>query len=134
LKALWILKDKVHLLGKVEHRQLGSCYNSADYFVAGSHREGSGYALSEALSCGCIPIVTNIPSFHMMTNEGQLGSLWNPGDKNSFANAATKAINKLREKEARACILFYKDVLSFGAIAKKALLYYQVIMERRRNK
>ncbi len=50
-------------------------YNSADYFVLGSHYEGSGFSLVEAMSCGVIPIVTDIPSFRMMTNNGKIGTL-----------------------------------------------------------
>lgn len=106
-------------------------YNSADYFVLGSHYEGSGYALSEALRCGCPPIITDIPSFRMMTNDGQLGALWATGDKNSFAAAATLAINKSLKDEANACIEFFRENLSFDAIAKTAMKHYSNVINRR---
>jgi len=41
-----ILNNKVHLLGKIAHSEIEQYYNSADYFVLGSHYEGSGYATS----------------------------------------------------------------------------------------
>jgi glycosyltransferase involved in cell wall biosynthesis len=128
-----ILRTRVSLFGQVEHNQIEQFYNSADYFVLGSHYEGSGYALSEALRCGCIPIVTNIPSFKMMTNNGQLGALWKPSDKNSFVEAATKAIHKPLVNEANACIDFFKEKLSFDAIAQTALSYYNDILNKKRS-
>jgi glycosyltransferase involved in cell wall biosynthesis len=129
-----VLRERVHLIGHVSHPEMESFYNNADYFVLGSHAEGSGYALSEALSCGCVPIVTNIPSFRMMTNNGQLGALWNPGEKNSFVQAAIKAMNKKLPNEAQACINFYRQNLSFDAIAQTAIEHYKKVISHRYNK
>jgi len=126
-----ILKPRVQLLGKIAHPQIQHYYNSADYFVLGSHYEGSGYALSEALRCGCVPIVTDIPSFRMMTANGQLGALWEPGNKHSFIQAAIRAIDKPVKEEAERCIDFFKSNLSFDAIAEQAIKHYQEIIELR---
>lgn len=129
-----ILTTHVHLLGKIAHEKIEQYYNSADYFVLGSHYEGSGYALSEALRCGCIPIVTNIPSFRMMTNKGQLGTLWEPGNRDSFIEAAEAALQKPLEQEANACIRFYQQQLSFEAIARVAAQHYRQVVQTRLQK
>jgi glycosyltransferase involved in cell wall biosynthesis len=129
-----ILKDRVHLLGKIPHESMQSYYNSADYFVLGSHYEGSGFALSEALSCGCIPIVTNIPSFSAMTGKGELGALWNVGNADSFVHAVGSAMQKPLEEEAIKCIEFYKKNLSYNAIADIAVKHYQKIISSRNKK
>ena len=126
-----LLKQRVHLLGKIDHSMIKMYYNSSDYFVVGSHYEGSVYALSEALRCGCVPIITNIPTFRMMTNEGQLGALWKPGDKNSFVEAATLVMNKPLKQEAKSCIEFFKNNLSFDAIAETAIHHYQKLIDKR---
>jgi glycosyltransferase involved in cell wall biosynthesis len=126
-----IFKNKVYLLGKITHQAIENYYNSAEYFVLGSHYEGSGYALSEALRCGCVPIITNIPSFRMMTNRGQFGALWEPGNKDSFVEAVTKAFSKSLKDEANACLEFYKQNLSFDAIAGTAMFHYQKAIEAR---
>ncbi len=102
-----ILRNKVHLPGKIAHDEIEPYYNSADYFVLGSHYEGSGYALSEALRCGCVPIITNIPSFRMMTQDGQLGALWEPGNKNSFIEAANIALGKPSTTGSRRMYYFF---------------------------
>ena len=61
------LKKSVIIKGYVAHHLLEAIYNEKEFFILGSHYEGSGYALSEAMACGCIPIVTSIPSFRFMT-------------------------------------------------------------------
>ncbi|MEI9807336.1 MAG: glycosyltransferase family 4 protein [Bacteroidota bacterium] len=129
-----ILNPRVHLLGKIEHPQMETYYSSADYFVLGSHYEGSGYALSEALRCGCIPVITNIPSFRMMTNDGQLGALWETGNKNSFIEAVTMVLSKPLATEANACIVFFRKALSFDAIAGVAMHHYGEVMKARSKK
>jgi glycosyltransferase involved in cell wall biosynthesis len=129
-----MLKTQVILSGQIEHNQIEQFYKSAHFFVLGSHYEGSGYALSEAMRCGCIPIVTDIPSFRMMTNNGQLGALWKPGDKDSFVKAAIKAIDKPLISEVKACIVFFNEKLSFDAIARDAMHYYQTAIDRRNKR
>jgi len=123
------LKNKIHLLGEIPHPEIENYYNSADYFVLGSHYEGSGYALSEALRCGCVPIITNIPSFYMMTNNGQLGALWQPGNVTSFTEAVAVAIAKPLPVEGKACIDFFTNTLSFDAIAETAIGHYRKLIE-----
>jgi glycosyltransferase involved in cell wall biosynthesis len=128
-----VLKERVHLLGAVPHYKIEAYYHSADYFVLGSHYEGSGYALSEALRCGCVPIITNIPSFRMMTNNGELGALWQPDDSNSFVAAAKKAMAKPLQEEGKKCIEYFRQALSFDAIARIALEHYKAAAAKRRS-
>lgn len=122
-----ILKGRVHLLGNIPHHEIEAHYQGAGLFILGSHYEGSGYALSEALRCGCVPLITNIPSFKMMTDEGRLGALWTPSDPISLAIAIKKVMEKPLEEEGKKCIEFFHRSLSFDAIAAKALEHYNMI-------
>ena len=81
------LRGRVHLLGKVPHERMESLLRAADVFVLGSHREGSGCALIEAMGCGLTPVVSDIPSFRSLTGGGAVGRLWKAGDPAQFANA-----------------------------------------------
>lgn len=83
------LRGRVHLLGKVPHEHMELLMRAADFFVLGSHREGSGCALIEALACGLPPVVTDIPSFRALTGTatGRVGRLWRVGDRAQFADA-----------------------------------------------
>ena len=80
------LENQVALLGKKSSPELEELYSAADYYISGSHREGSGYALVEAMSCGCIPVVTDIPSFRMITAGGKRGYLFAPGDHEALSH------------------------------------------------
>lgn len=81
------LTGRVHLVGPVPHAGIAEWMSAADLFVSGSHREGSGYALIEALACGLVPIVTDIPSHRMLTGRGAVGRLWPAGDAAALAQA-----------------------------------------------
>jgi len=56
-----ILRDRVELHDPVPSSQIDRWYRGAPIFMSTSHREGSGYSLIEALTCGCAPVVTAIP-------------------------------------------------------------------------
>ena len=113
------LGAQVKLIGAVEHGDLEDWYNAADYFILGSHHEGSGFALGEALACGCVPMVTSIPSFRTMTNNGSLGWLFEPGDAGQLLDILVRAVGmntELRRPEVRS---FFEKELSHEAIARK---------------
>ncbi len=74
------LRLRVHLIGRVPHGRIEQLMRAADLFVLGSHREGSGYSLIEALACGLPPVVTDIPSFRSLTAGGAVGKLWSCGN------------------------------------------------------
>lgn len=80
-------KEAIQFCGRAERHELEQWYNAADFFILGSHREGSGYALAEAMACGCIPLVTRIPSFQKMTAEGSLGLNFEAGNEDSCYSA-----------------------------------------------
>ncbi|MFL5773176.1 MAG: glycosyltransferase family 4 protein [Flavisolibacter sp.] len=110
-------ENAIQLIGELPHNDLEDWYNASDFIVSGSHYEGSGVAVCEAMSCGCIPIVTDIASFRKMT--GGCGILYPAGDDEALLNAlmSTKQLNvdKLRAKVLEQ----FKQELSFEAIAEK---------------
>lgn len=113
------IKSQIILIGAMPQKELANYYCSADYFVLGSHYEGSGYSLIESMACGCIPIVTNIPSFYKLTNSGNLGVLWQTGNVNSFKEAIQKALNLTLKEESDKVATHFEKELSFKAIAEK---------------
>lgn len=112
-------QDSILLMGKVNHHELELWYNAADFFLSGSHYEGSGIAASEAMSCGCIPILTNIMSFRRMTGPGKCGLLYQAGNESDLLSALlkTKEIDVKQEKEK--ALKQFETELSFKAIASK---------------
>jgi glycosyltransferase involved in cell wall biosynthesis len=112
------LEKAVFLKGYIANKELEKIYNVHQFFVLGSHYEGSGYALLEAMACGCVPIVTNIPSFNFMTNNGDCGLLFSPSNEdelfNQFANSQKTNFLDYQIKVLKK----FQNKLSFDAIAK----------------
>jgi glycosyltransferase involved in cell wall biosynthesis len=92
-------------------------YNSADYIISGSHYEGSGYAVCEAMSCGCIPILTDILSFRRMTGNGSCGTLYAPGDVESLFAAIGRIAACDPAIEREKVLRRFREALSFEVIA-----------------
>jgi glycosyltransferase involved in cell wall biosynthesis len=107
------------LVGKVGHGDLESWYSSADFILSGSHYEGGGIAISEAMSCGCIPVVTNITSFSKMTGDGKCGLLYEPGNADQLFRLLIGTKDLDLEKGSAAVLDQFHNNLSFEAIAKK---------------
>ena len=101
------------------HQELGEYFNKADFIVSGSHYEGSGISVIEAMSCGCIPVVTNISSFRTMTNNGEFGILYEAGNKSSLIDALLMAVDSDLDTQQEAVRLHFERELSFDAIARK---------------
>jgi glycosyltransferase involved in cell wall biosynthesis len=112
-------KNSVSLVGKKEHDELQAWYNSADFIISGSHYEGSGIAVCEGMSCGCIPIVTNIASFRKMTANGKYGLLYEPGNTEQLETVLHHAVRLDIDEERIKVLEQFKRELSFEAIARK---------------
>ncbi len=112
-------KDAITLVGKVPHNELQYWFNSADIIIAGSYYEGSGTAVCEAMSCACMPVVTDIFSFRMITNNGTCGLLFEPGNEAELLSALNQCneINIMEKQET--ALEYFESDLSFEAIADK---------------
>lgn len=115
------VSDHIIVKEDVEHDELLTWYNNAAFIISTSHYEGGGTAVTEGMSCACIPVVTNIPSFRMMTANGKVGFLFEPGDVEGLFNAlnSTVKVDLVREREK--VLGQFRQELSFEAISKKML-------------
>src|SRR5262249_31647570 len=95
------LSRRVRLVGFVPHDQMAAFYSAADLFVLGSTHEALGYSLIEACACGVVPVVTNIPSFRVITDKGAIGVLWPHGDPSAFATALLDGARRNLSDEPR---------------------------------
>ena len=120
-----VVKERVMLLGMRPHGDLEEIYNSADLFLSGSHREGSGYAAIEALSCGVVPILTDIPSFRVLTARGAVGGLWPVGNADAMAGVLKACHGSLHSETPLAIRAFFEDNFCWEAIGRKAASTYR---------
>lgn len=107
----------IHLVGKVSHDQLQYWYSSIDFIISTSHYEAGGVAVCEGMSCGCIPILSDIPSFSMMTNK-QCGIIFESGNQSSLLTALRKSIQLNKTEERGKTLVHFNKQLSFNAVAK----------------
>jgi glycosyltransferase involved in cell wall biosynthesis len=119
------LRGRVHLLGKRPHAHIEQLMRAADIFVLGSHNEGSGCSVIEALACGLPPVVSDIPSFRALTGGGQVGALWRCGDADGMCHALLSVAARPREAMRAAIRLHFDAELSFQAVARKLLSAYE---------
>jgi glycosyltransferase involved in cell wall biosynthesis len=127
-----LLSSRVRLVGHVSRERLPAFYSAADIFVLGSHHEGSGYAVLEALACGVAPVVTDIPAFRVMTAQGSLGALWVPGEASGCARGLVDvALGRLAHNRARIRDHFERT-LSWSAVGAEAMNAYHDSVRIRR--
>lgn len=121
------LRGRVTIIGPFPHDQMAAYYSSADLFISGSHHEGSGYALIEALACGVVPCVTDIPSFRAIA--GGCGKLWPPGDAAGFASSLRQLGSGDLVRERGAVRRRFEEELSWPAIGRQAVEAYGQVIE-----
>lgn len=109
--------NPVTLVGQVPHDELLYWFNSVDFILSGSHYEGSGTAVCEAMSCGCIPVITDIPSFRMITNNGKCGILYEAGNAQALLAALQATLKMDMDMQRTQVFAQYYSTLSFAAIA-----------------
>jgi glycosyltransferase involved in cell wall biosynthesis len=125
------LASRVHLMGSVPHPQIEVLCRAADFFVLGSHAEGSGYALLEALACGATPLVTDIPSFRRITGRGHVGALTAPGDAEAMARAMVTLVRANRTALRRATRAHFDHALSFSVVASELRVAFEALIGAR---
>jgi glycosyltransferase involved in cell wall biosynthesis len=122
------LIGRVHLMGRVPHPQVEQLMQAADLFVLGSHREGSGYSVIEALACGLPPVVTDIPSFRSLTGAGSVGALWPRGDAGMLCDRLVAAAAQPQAQTRAAARRHFEHELSFDGVGRKLASAYQDLL------
>jgi glycosyltransferase involved in cell wall biosynthesis len=123
------LATRVTLVGAVPHDQVVSYLSAADVYVSGSHREGSGYALIEAMACGCWPVVTDIPPYRAIV--GDSGARWPRGDSRRCAGLLIEAAQADLPARREEVLLRFARELTWRAIAARTMaLYGELVADR----
>jgi glycosyltransferase involved in cell wall biosynthesis len=113
----------VILIGKINHSELLNWFNSVDFFISASHSESGGTALCEAISCGCIPVVSEIPSFKTIC--GDIGLFFEAGNEDALLSILKQTIPLNIEEKKKIALNIFETKLSFQAISDK----FQTIIE-----
>jgi hypothetical protein len=130
IRASTTLSDRVRLAGAVAHDRMAAFFSAADMFVVGSHHEGSGYALMEAIACGAIPIVTDIPAFRAIVG-ASIGALWTPSDATGCADSLIRIAARDLSLERQRVLDRFQRELTWEAIGRRAVSIYREVIERK---
>ncbi len=113
------LSGAVEMRGRIPHAAVEDFINSSDFLIQASIREpGCSFAVLEAMACGVIPVVTDIPAFRAMTSDGRLGVLFPVGNHTVMAARVLDfGLGELHSK-SRHVRDFFVGSLSYDVIAK----------------
>lgn len=120
-----VLRERVTLLGHQPHARMETLFRAADFFVQGSHREGCSYSTIEAMACGTVPLVTDIPSSRRIV--GDAGSLTPVGDACALADALVDWTRRDRSARRSAARARFERELSFDAIGRDLRDVYEYL-------
>jgi glycosyltransferase involved in cell wall biosynthesis len=126
------LGSRVTLLGARPHAEVELLLRDADFLVLGSHHEGSGFSVLEALACGVTPLVTDIPSLRRITGDGAVGALFPPGAAAALADAMVAWAKRDRSALRRAAREHFERRLSLVALGGELRAAYEVVLGRGR--
>lgn len=123
-----VLRDRVHLMGRVPHVQIQSLARAADFFLSASHSEGSGYAVIEGLACGLTPVLTNIPSFRRITGNGAVGALVPLSDAAAMSRALVRLARQPADERRAAVLAHFREHVSFDAVGRQLRQAYEAVV------
>lgn len=112
-----LLRDAVHFRGRADRDEMESVFNSADVLLQASRREFSGCAVLDAMACGVVPVVTDLPSLRMIA--GRHGRFFAVGDAEGLAHRALDVDPASMHMLATEVRRHFDCELSFGAMARK---------------
>jgi glycosyltransferase involved in cell wall biosynthesis len=121
-----VLRERVVLLGARPHDEIERLFRAADFYVQTSHREGSGYSLLEAMSCGTPPVATDIPATRYIV--GDVGSLTPVGDARAMSDALVAHARRDRAALRAAARARFEGALTFDAIGRQLRGAYESLI------
>jgi glycosyltransferase involved in cell wall biosynthesis len=93
------LRNRISLLGDLDHETLERYYERADLFVLASYLEGFGMALAEAVARG-VPVVSTRAGAIPETVPAAASVLVPPGDSRALAKALARLLDEPAELKA----------------------------------
>ena len=79
------LSSKIHLLGRVKKSEMSNFWKSQDIFINISEYEGTSLSMLEAMSYGCVPVVTDVSGAMEFITNNENGYICDVGDLKAMA-------------------------------------------------
>lgn len=96
-------RARIRFVGEREGAALAELYRTADVYVSTSLTDGSSISLLEAMACGLVPVVADIPGNRQWVDDAA-GMRFRPGDADSLAEALSRVLDDPDAAQARAAV------------------------------
>jgi glycosyltransferase involved in cell wall biosynthesis len=125
------LADHVHVHDPVPAAEIERWYRGAAMYLSTSHREGSGYSLIEALTCGCAPVVSAIPPHLAILDAAGAPAIgtFPPGDADAAA-AELVQVARLIHRPGEPNVNESRSLLHWYQVAHQLVAAYQSVLPR----
>jgi glycosyltransferase involved in cell wall biosynthesis len=125
------LAGRVHVHDQVAASEMERWYRGAAVYLSTSHREGSGYSLIEALTCGCAPVVSAIPPHLAILDAADSAVLgtFPPGDPPAAA-AALVQVARLIRRTGEPNVNGSRTLLHWNLVAHQLVAAYRSVLPR----
>jgi len=126
------LEKKVKFTGRVTRAELISHLKQSHVFVSMALSDGAPVSLFEAMSCGCFPILSDIPANRAWIQDGKNGYLIPIGDHIRLAERIIDAANDLSflKKARRINRQIVVDQLEFSLTMDNLIKYFDSILHK----
>ena len=120
------LEGKINFVGELKNHDLVLWYNAADVFCLASRGEGSPNVLSEALTCGCPSIATDVGSVSEILNNDSLGTVVSNDDESILPGLMSVLSGKYDRKWISSLMKQY----DWDWCARQVIQVYQEALEK----
>lgn len=127
------LNDFIKFTGRIPNIKTVDYYNNSDIFVLPSLSEGWPVVVMEALSCGCICIVTDIPVFEEYKDKYEFLHVVEKSDPQALADKILQIFNNYDyyKKFKAAAREFAVNNFDWNIIAKKYLNVFEEVLNEK---
>ncbi len=133
-----ILKNRVEMLGKIPHVDMGRLYRTSDVFFMPSLRETTGSVILEALENGIPVVAANMFGARIVLND-KCGFLYEISDKEEVSitlkNVIEKCIKnkKILQKMGNDCLKRAEELSFENKIEEYKNIYYKFLVRKKEN-
>jgi glycosyltransferase involved in cell wall biosynthesis len=123
------IEDSLLFLTEIPHYRMALFLNLAQAFVSIPDSDGMPQSLLEAMSCGTVPVVSNLPQYDEVIWHEANALVVQQKDVSAVAGAILRILkdNALREKLSRACVDTIMEGMDYEVeMEKMEKLYYEL--------
>ncbi len=104
------LDKSINFVGKLTQPEIANYLNNSHLFVSVSSSDGNNISLNEAMACGCVNVVSDIPANRQWIIEGENGFYCPEISAESIANTILNAFQKFESINEKATSLNKKII------------------------